>query len=204
MKTAKPFGYPVTECGLPRDWCTVLPSGKENILDLSPQEVAKIYWLLESIHVDYAYSINGLRRQRNAVLNTHVEPANRIALDPVFYYDFFEENGMECSIELKLDAIGQPENFKGTLDIQLAVKEHDEHRRFILTCEDLQNYKLLAKHHFEFLDRPLSINLWTISTQWNGSIEYFRIRPEYYLIDESQPWYTPPPPPTFFDIKILP
>lgn len=184
MKTTKPFSYPVTEYGLPRDWCTIDPTGSENLLNLSIQELTTTFWLLEKLHIQFAYSINHIHHERNIILNPNIEPFNRIAHDPLFQYHYDADN-IESYFALELWSIAHPPSFNGTAHLRFSAMERDHNQLFILTCDTIHNYRLLHELPFTLLNRNLSIKLWTLSSDWPGHIEYFNIKTDYYYVTEN-------------------
>lgn len=182
MKTTKPFGYPVTKAGLPRNWCTIKAHGDENVPNLTAQEIAKTFWLLESIHIKYAYSVNSVRKERKLLLQALVEPIKRIELDPLFYYTTTDPDDVKCSIELELSTIAHNPKNESLFNLNLTVEEQDKERLFTLTCKNIYDERLLHSFNFEFINRQLTARLYTLSTQWSGKIEYFSATPEYYEI----------------------
>lgn len=184
MKTTQPFGYPVTTAGLPRDWCTIEARGDENIPNLTAQEVAKTFWLLDSIRVEYAYSVNGRRKERDVLLKTHVEPIKRIQDNPSFYYQDVLYDEVNCLIHLEIAAIAHCPKNKDLFHLNFLVQEQDEERLYTLSCNDRHEERLLDSKSFEFMNRELTASLWTLSMRWTGHIEYFRATPEYYTVRE--------------------
>lgn len=182
MKTTQPFSYPVTEAGLPRDWCTIRPTGNENLFNLTSQEIATTFWLLDCIHIDFAYSINNNSHSRSATLCSHVPPYLRIAQDPIFQYHFHNPNDLECYIALELWSIAQPIPFNGTLHLRFSLFERDQNQLYILTCDTIAGYRLLDQKTFTLLNRLLPLHLYTLSSQWTGHIQNFTLTTEYHAL----------------------
>lgn len=182
MKTSQPFGYPVNDAGLPRDWCTIDPTENENITNLKAYDIAKTYWLLESLSVNYAYSINGIRRERNLLLQSNVEPIYRIEQNPRFYHISTDSNNINTLVELDLSSTSHSSTKEGLFNLTFRIEERDDEQLFTLTCSDVFSQRLITSHNFTFMNRNLTLKLWTVSTKWTGSIEYFTVTPEYYTI----------------------
>lgn len=182
MKTAKPFGYPVNNAGLPRNWCTILPSDHENLPNLSPQEIAHTYWLLESIHIDYAYSINYIHKTRKILLSSDLEPSKRIATPPSFYYNATDPDGIQSTVELELQSIAHSPEHNNTFHLNLKIQEQDEDALFLLSSNYVDSQWLIDSKPFVFLNRQLDINLYGLNGNWPGSIEYIHVDTEYYVI----------------------
>jgi len=185
MKTTKPFGYPVTEYGLPRDWCTITPTGSENLLDITVQELTATFWLLESIHINFSYSLNQAHKERSLILAPNIEPINRIAQDPVFQYHYHDPHDLESYFALELWSIAHPPHFTGKANLRFSAMERDSDQLFVFTCDEMPNYRLLDQHPFTLLNRNLSMKLWTLSSDWSGHIHYFNIKMEYYCVEET-------------------
>lgn len=183
MKKTKPFAYPVSEYGLPRNWCTVNPVGNENLLGLTIQELATTFWLLEGIQIHYAYILNGIRTERNILLHSEIEPYLRIAEDPVFQYYYNDPDNYESHFALELWSIAHPPSFNGKVDLRFSATERDSNQLFTLTCDSLPNYRLLDEKPFSLLNRKLIIKLWTQSSEWAGNIEFFNLSTNYYYVN---------------------
>lgn len=179
MKTTPSFSYPVTEAGLPRDWCTVPPTGNENLLHLSAQEIATTFWLLDSIHIGFSYTINNISKSRFVTLHSEVPPYLRIAEDPIFQY-YFQSEDLECHTSLELQSIAQPEPFNGTYHLRFSLFERDINQLYTLTCDMLPNHHLLDQKPFSLFNRPLALNLLTISSHWQGTIHYITLTTKYH------------------------
>lgn len=180
MKKTQPFGYPVSPAGLPRHLCTSPVSGDENIVDLTPQELTKTYWLLHSIHLEYAYWIHNIRRERKILLKSDLVPKDRIVLDPVFFHTDLDEYKIDNTAQLRLSSTSQ---MWDKYNIQLSIEEHDTQFLFMLSCRDFDKYRLLDRHKFKLMNRELSLQLWTAHETWEGGIEYINAHTEYYVID---------------------
>jgi len=78
MSSFDPFLYRVSEAGVPHHIPGEAYGDAATLRDLTAQEVADLYWRLETLDVDYHYTINGVGLQRHYTISgTDYPPIQR-------------------------------------------------------------------------------------------------------------------------------
>ncbi|MDR0728432.1 MAG: hypothetical protein LBF21_02390 [Puniceicoccales bacterium] len=166
MSSFEVFLYRVSEAGVPHH-IPYEPYGEPATLrDLSTQEVANLYWLLETLTVDYHYSINGIGLQRHYVISgTDTPPIQRpkfpsfllshMAYDPNYNYPYRGS--------LHFGTIYQDPAQAGRYGLPLSLYEEDGtgYSLFCLTTAP-QHSSLTERipYDFSFLGKALSLYLY--------------------------------------------
>lgn len=161
-----PFLYRVSEAGVPHSIPYAPYGALATLRDLSSQEVATLYWLLETLTIDYHYSINGIGLQRHyAISGTDYPPIQRprfpsfllshMAYDPNYSYPYLGS--------LRFGMVYQDPTQTGRYGLQFSLYEEDGlgYSLFCLTTAP-QHDKLTnrIRHDFSFLDKSLSLYLY--------------------------------------------
>ncbi|MDR2377394.1 MAG: hypothetical protein LBD54_01415 [Puniceicoccales bacterium] len=163
MSSYEAFLYRVSEAGVPHH-IPYAPYGDLTTLrDLSTQEVANFYWLLESLEVNYHYSINGIGLQRHYVISgTDTPPIqrprfpsfllNHMAYDPNYNYPY--------QGSLRFGTVYQDPVQADRYGLQLSLYEEDGtgYNLFCLTIAP-QHSSLTDRvsYDFSFLGKTLSL-----------------------------------------------
>lgn len=176
--TLKPFIVPVNEAGLPHGWCPLNSDDEANVIGLKAQEIAHLYWMLKKLEISYAYKVNGKIIERNFSIHPPETPRERIQSPPKFY----ESNaGSATDYWIGFDAskVFQSSQ-KGKFDIYFDIYEENSYQNFILTTNFINGYRKISEKKFTFGNRELTLNLWLEFSDWTGSIEYVKLKENFY------------------------
>lgn len=88
-----PFLCRVSAVGVPHT-ITHSRAREFTISGLSATDVCKLYWTLNSIKIQYSFSINGITVSRNILAETNIVPKNRIIAPVEFYQTGYDSATM--------------------------------------------------------------------------------------------------------------
>lgn len=103
-----------------------------------------------------------------------INSTDSIPLNPKNWLITIGDGLMESS------SIAQPEPFNGTYHLRFSLFERDINQLYTLTCDMLPNHHLLDQKPFSLFNRPLALNLLTISSHWQGTIHYITLTTKYH------------------------
>jgi hypothetical protein len=151
MSTFEAFLYRVSEAGVPHHIPYAPYDHQATLRDLSTQEVANLYWLLETLTIDYNYSINGIGLQRHySIQATDYPPIqrpkfqsfilNKMGYDPLYNYPYIGA--------IRFGTIFQDQQQANHYGLNLSIYEEDGtgYNLFCLTTDG----------EYEFLDTRIS------------------------------------------------
>jgi hypothetical protein len=166
MSSFEPFLYRVSEAGVPHHIPYATYDHQTTLRDLSTQEVANLYWLLETLDVDYHYTINSIGLHRHYQINaTNYPPILRptfqsfllreMAYDTLYNYPYIGT--------LRFGTIFQDPQQVNRYGLHLSIHEEDGtgHNLFCLTTDG--NYEFLDTHvfrEFNFMGKTCRLYLY--------------------------------------------
>lgn len=171
------FVYSVNKSGLPITQCLSSPVGTPAIQGLKAQEVAKIYWMLRSIKINYSYRINNQEFHRKHVLETPITPKERVYWTPVFSKSS-SENHVDCFINLDLNHF--VDLSQETYGLEWSLNESDHDFRYTLSTNLELDGKILDVFHFDFLGQPQTCTLYAFDSNTFGSIQDFNFSLDFF------------------------
>ncbi|MDR1456442.1 MAG: hypothetical protein LBI34_00040 [Puniceicoccales bacterium] len=179
---ADSFLVAVNPSGLPHPIPTQPAIGEELLPDMSPQEIATIFWMLRSLSISYSYSIGGFGTYANAyTANCDTKPVERLVNYPLLAYEsidrttsigtFFQINPAQVYRDVD------------TYALNLSFQEGS-----YPNGEILLSFKLPAGHIvldtslFSLFSRTIPIYLSTSYVGLEGSIDSFEINASYWYV----------------------
>jgi hypothetical protein len=163
MSSFEAFLYRVSEAGVPHHIPYEPYGDLATLRGLATQEVANLYWLLETLTVDYHYSINGIGLQRHYTISgANVPPIQRpkfpafllshMAYDSTYNYPY--------QGSLRFGTVYRDPDQAGRYGLQLSLTEEDGtgYNLFCLTTAP-QHSSLTNRiaYDFSFLGKTLSL-----------------------------------------------
>jgi len=183
MSAALPFLFPVNPAGLPNSLCPAYPSGYENLLNLTPDEVAELYWTLEYIDIAYEYTVETVTNTRSFRLDGHNQPRWRAQAAPIFYNSNGYQNPTPQYVytaSFNIGSVARSNPFDGTYAAELSVVESDSLPAIVFGLQPRTGYTLLDTVDFTFYGRTLTAYLYGINSGWTGNIAHTSITPGFY------------------------
>ncbi|MDR2577167.1 MAG: hypothetical protein LBC42_03960 [Puniceicoccales bacterium] len=169
------FVTAANDFGLPKGKLPLAATGAEVLIDFDPSTIAKIYWLLQSLEISYAYEVNELGTFSSSyVVESAVEPLQRL-LNPVTF-----------SHEQIVDGVGQVFEWAtgdvrldnaGRYSYQMQLWEASyPYQEVLLSIEPQANYDLLDSATISLFGKNLTLYLQALSTMsLSGTITAFSI-----------------------------
>lgn len=166
----EPFITPVNQAGLPISWETHPLVGNENITRLSPKEIAKLYWMLRSVRIEYIYSIGPYRHVRTLLLETQTTPKERI-LGPAEFNDTQDDEAhFLYQAELDLWEINRHMDIDNSYALYFRFSEYHYQKKILLSLEKNPALQVHDNHELEFFGRSLKLYLQS-ARETSGNIE---------------------------------
>jgi len=178
----EPFTVATSDAGVTKDWCVNDMKGDETLQDLTPEDVARIYWMLEKVELLYTYTVQGITRSRYLILASKKKPLERIAWPPAFKTEG-ADGAIDYFSSLEVGNVARDKE-TGKLAMPLIVEEADEYENFVVTTERLEGYFLAAQKPFQAFDRKLTLYLWVYNKQWTGSIQNAELTEDYFEVKQ--------------------
>lgn len=185
MSLAESFITPVSAAGLPKNFCHNKALGDESIHGLSTRELAKAFWTLEALTIDYAFTVNGVRTERRYRLDTDLEPIDRIGGGPLFAY---QEHHSDRDVLAYLDLRDPREAPDGSFSLDFEVLEADFAPTFMFTLNPeipLPELRCVHAYPFPFIGNTFYSQLYLVGHHQSGHIDHFSIQPEWFVFEHA-------------------
>lgn len=180
MSLAEPFITPVSKAGLPANYCHNKALGDEVIQGLTAHALAKVYWTLESLTIDYAFTVDGVHVERQLHLPTTLHPIDRIGGGALFA----QQQELPDRDQLAyLDGRDPRETTDGRYAIDLEVLEVDYAPNFMLCLGAQTHYPELYVAHvypFTLFEKTLEAKLYLRLPRQTGWIHHFAVHPKWF------------------------
>lgn len=187
--SAKPFICAVNAAGLPNGRCPQAAQGDENVTGLTASELSWLYWRLESVHVSYAYTVEGQNYSRSYVLMAHNLPRFRLCTPALVMQSNSHETPTPMLVYegvLRLWPVARSDPFDGTYSVKLSLTEADTLPVMTLALKPVSGFSVIATRTFSFYGRELTAYLSVINGSWSGSIDSFSATPVFYEIMDDE------------------
>jgi hypothetical protein len=183
--SANPFLIAVNSSGLPHPIPTQPATGGELLPGMEPQEIATIFWMLQSLSVSYSYSVSELGTYTNDyTITCGIQPVARLADYPTFAHESFDPTTSMGTFFL----LNPAQVFQGTnaYALNLGFQEGTYPNGEILLSVNLPaGHTVLATSSFSLFSRTIPIYLSTFYSGLTGSIDSFTIGETYWQISEE-------------------
>ncbi|MDR2677761.1 MAG: hypothetical protein LBB26_04370 [Puniceicoccales bacterium] len=179
---ATPFIVAVNPSGLPHPIPTQPATGDELLTDMSPQEIATVFWMLQSLSLSYSYTVNGLGTYANGyTITCGAQPVERLANYPVFAYESLDETtSMGTFFQLNPAQVFQGTS---TYALNLVFQEGTYPNGEILLAVNIPaGHTVLDTSSLVLFARTIPLYLSTSYTGLTGSINSFAIGETYWQI----------------------
>ena len=211
MPTIEPFRAFVNRAGLPIPFrvfdpeATTIPN-----LFFTRDIIARLYWMLSSVQLQYTYTINDFQISRQFVFDFSDKGIKERMEGPVSDEYTLSDDELEitstglfpiaqvCDAEATLPSMPNPFiNLNGHLNrerkdkfgLYFHVSEvaYDQSFTFSSTlCTTMnRNSVLLDSYNCRFLGEPLTFRFWTLDPEYTGRIDKVTITPEFLTIAGS-------------------
>ena len=180
MSLTEPFITRASAAGLPANFCHNKAIGDESLRGFNAHELAKVYWTLESLTINYSFTVDGQRTERSLYLPTALHPIDRIGGGALFAQQA-ELPGRDQLAYLDLRDPREAEDGSYSLDFE--VLEADYVPYFMLCLGYQTQYpelQLAHTHTFRLFDKLLEAKLYLRFPQKGGSINHFTVHPEWF------------------------
>jgi hypothetical protein len=182
--SANPFLVAVNPSGLPHPIPTQLTTGNELLADMSPQEIATIFWMLRSLSVSYSYAIDELGSYANAyTITCATQPVERLVNYPEFTHESFDETtSMGTFFQLNPAQVYQDADTYAYA-LNLAFQEGTYPNGEILLSVSLPaGHTVLDTSTFDLFSRTIPLYLSTAYASLSGVIDSFKIDAAYWRV----------------------
>jgi hypothetical protein len=166
MNSYEAFLYRVSEAGVPHHIPYAPYDHQATLRDFSTQEVANLYWLLETLDVDYRYTINGVSLHRHYQIHaTDYSPIIRpqfqslilreMAYDPFYLYPYIGA--------LRFGTIFQDPQQANRYGLNLSIYEEDGtgYHLFCLTTDpDYEFLNTRVQYAFNFMGKSVALYMY--------------------------------------------
>lgn len=180
MSLTESFITRASAAGLPANFCHNKAIGDETIRGLNARELAKVYWTLESLTIDYAFTVAGQRTERRLHLPTALHPIDRIGGGTILaQQEEFPDRDQLAYLDLR----DPREAEDGSYSLDFEVLEADYTPYFMLCLGHPTQYPELTlahTHTFHLFDKLLEAKLYVRFPQKGGAINYFTVHPEWF------------------------
>lgn len=173
---------PVSQDGLPH-WYVIPHTNNNNsmasyLLIPTPAELCKLYWSLKSIKIDYAYSINDQKMERQFTHLINLPPHQRLWNSPLNSTSL-QDNELFYNFDLSLHQISKNPHSQNYY-LPLNFTESDSSNNFTLSFHQNPNNITLHSLQTSILNHPFTLHLQTPHKDWSGQIYAFTTSSEFY------------------------
>ncbi len=187
LKKLKPFITPLSPSGLPIAWETIPYDGKETCLNFTPPQLAKLYWLTESIHIHYhlLYSYKNTQETHQGTIHLTCPslPHERIATPPIFEYESTTDDPFRAFAQLDLYNVSHRVPFQNRYGFSFEFFFENTQNLHTLAFSNRdynQTMVLKATANVSFMQHAFPAYLYTTFPEASASIQDFQIIPHFY------------------------
>ncbi len=149
----------VSFAGVPHTLQHIDSATTANLFPLSPTDVCRIYWLLQSMHIKYQYSINGINVSRDFTVSSSVIPKNRLISPAIFYATEYDSNTQTAYMaQLDMQKIYFDQSNQEHVGFNFTLSEADNFGVMDLCLEALPNMKNIQRS-FSFAGQTITAYL---------------------------------------------
>jgi hypothetical protein len=180
---ANPFLVTVNPSGLPHFIPTQPATGDELLSGMSPQEIATVFWMLQSLSISYSYSISDLGNYANSFeITCTTPPVERLISFPAFTCEFINEN-THMGTSFQLNPAQVYETTTNSYAFNLSFQEGSYPNGEILLSVSLPiGHTVLASSSFSIFSRTVPVHLSTVYGELSGAIDSFVVTENYWHI----------------------
>lgn len=177
----------VNEAGLPIHRQLVSKTGKENLLAIDASTLAKWYWLLATLNLDYSYTVNRYTFKRSRQLSGMLQkPSLRSLQAPDFTFQGKDDKlCLQTNVAWPLHLITPNATSTQKFDSTFFFSEGDLYGNFLLCthASTQSNFcKLQATYNCNFLGRSVPFFLYFKNAKYTGTVVNISIQAEFYTI----------------------
>jgi hypothetical protein len=192
MSSFESFLYRVSEAGVPHHVPYAPYDHQATLRGLSTQEVADLYWLLETLTVDYHYTINGVGLQRHySIQATDYPPIqrpkfqsfviNKMGYDPLYNYPYIGA--------IRFGTIFQDPQQAEHYGLNLSIYEEDGtgYNLFCLTTDDeYESLNARVDSTFSFMGKDCTLYLYyNPNYVSSASLDTISLSAEFFSNEDS-------------------
>lgn len=175
----EPFLTPVNKAGIPNANC-FFPTLLTDFPPLPTPKLAKLYWILHTIDVNYSHTLNGTTFIRRFSINTPSPPRQRIISPPTFSHRELSPEETEIFFSLDFKMVSQPSPPSLKFAPSFTFQEKDDLPTFILTSSPSEYLYPISQKTAYFDGTPLPIFLYSTDPSPPGSINFFTFQTHFY------------------------
>lgn len=171
----------VTSAGVPHSLPTDREIGTVVLQNVEPTNICKAFWLLESLHVYYAYVLNGYTVNRSFSASTTKKPKDRLIAPAVIYHNETDyATYTDYHVFLDFSKVYYDASEPNIFGLKLELEEADAYDSMNISFYK-QEGMLAESCQTTFLDKNLTLYLnYNPNFISSASISNFSLTPTYF------------------------
>ena len=156
---AIPFLSRVSYAGVPHTLPHSSDISQATLYPLSPKEACRLYWMVATVTIRYAYTLNGVSISREIPLSTTVEPRERLIAPATLYqsqYDSVTQSSYLGSLDLTT-VYFDPQNLS-SVGFKFSINETEYMNLFSISMSSVSGMGQISKT-FDFMGHVFSLYL---------------------------------------------
>ncbi|MDR1433080.1 MAG: hypothetical protein LBI61_01930 [Puniceicoccales bacterium] len=158
-------------------------TSQATLYPITSQDACQLYWLLSSLDVSYAYSVNGSQISRNFSAESTMIPKNRLIVPPTLYtsgYDSATQTSYAMNLYMGNVYFDAADNSK--IGFKLTVEETDGFNLINLRLNPIPGMGSVSRT-FTFIGKTLTAYLnYNQSSVASAELASFSLTPQFFTI----------------------
>jgi hypothetical protein len=173
----------VSFAGVPHTLTHSSDLSEATIFPINAQNTCHLYWMLSSLDISYAYTINGVQVSRNFSVTSSVIPKNRLISPAIFYATGYDSSVQTSYVaELHLDKVYFNTDDKSQLGLKLTIAESDNFGIMNLALHQKSGMNNIARN-FSFAGGTFVVYLnYSPTLVTSASFASFSITANFFVI----------------------